>query len=337
MVVIELAGISLHRPADSRDATGRNARFRFAGLCAPMPPTEDTFELKTIRLHGHEVAYRLAGDGPAILLIHGITSSSETWRSVLGLLAERHTVLAPDLIGHGQSAKPRGDYSMGAYASGLRDLLVALEIESATFVGHSLGGGVAMQMAYQFPERCERLVLVSSGGLGPEVSPLLRAATLPGSELVIPLLTKAGVLSAGRGVNGLIGRLGLRPGTDLQEIARGWASLADADAMGAFVQTLRASIDPGGQRVDARDRLYLASEGPTLIVWGGRDRIIPQRHGREAHSLIDGSRFEVFPSAGHFPHLDEPVRFAALLREFIEQTEPGMVDYARLRELATSR
>jgi pimeloyl-ACP methyl ester carboxylesterase len=302
-----------------------------------MPPTQDRFELKTIRLHGHEVAYRLAGEGPVILLIHGITSSSETWRSVLGLLAEGHTVLAPDLIGHGQSAKPRGDYSMGAYASGLRDLLVGLEIDSATFVGHSLGGGVAMQMAYQFPERCERLVLVSSGGLGPEVSLLLRAATLPGSELVIPLLMKAGVLSAGRGVNGLIGRLGLRPGTDLQEIARGWATLADADAMGAFVQTLRASIDPGGQRVDARDRLYLASEGPTLIVWGGRDRIIPRHHGQEAHSLIAGSRFEVFPSAGHFPHLDEPVRFATVLREFIEQTEPGMVDYARLRELATSR
>jgi pimeloyl-ACP methyl ester carboxylesterase len=194
-----------------------------------------------------------------------------------------------------------------------------------------------MQMAYQFPERCERLVLVSSGGLGPEVSLLLRAATLPGSELVIPLLMKAGVLSAGRGVNGLIGRLGLRPGTDLQEIARGWATLADADAMGAFVQTLRASIDPGGQRVDARDRLYLASEGPTLIVWGGRDRIIPRHHGEEAHSLISGSRFEVFPSAGHFPHLDEPVRFSAVLREFIDETEPGMVDYARLRELATSR
>jgi pimeloyl-ACP methyl ester carboxylesterase len=302
-----------------------------------MPPNRDSFELKTLRLHGHEVAYRLAGEGPVILLIHGITSSSETWRSVLDLLAERHTVLAPDLMGHGQSAKPRGDYSMGAYASGLRDLLVALEIESATFVGHSLGGGVAMQMAYQFPERCERLVLVSSGGLGPEVSPLLRAASLPGSELAIPLLTKTGVLSAVRGVNGLIGRLGLRPGTDLQEIARGWASLADADAMGAFVQTLRASIDPGGQRVDARDRLYLASEGPTMIIWGGRDRIIPPHHGQEAHELIDGSRLELFPSAGHFPHLDEPVRFATVLREFIEQTEPSAVDYARLREMATSR
>jgi pimeloyl-ACP methyl ester carboxylesterase len=297
----------------------------------------DAFELSEIRLHGHTVAYRMVGEGPVILLIHGITSSSESWNGVLGSLARSHTVLAPDLIGHGQSAKPRGDYSMGAYASGLRDLLIALNIDSATFVGHSLGGGIAMQMAYQFPEFCERLVLVSSGGLGREVSPLLRAATLPGSELVIPLLTKAGLLDAGRGVASAFGRLGLKPVTDIAEIARGWASLADADAMRAFVHTLRASVEPGGQRVDARDRLYLADEGPTLIVWGGRDRIIPVSHGEEAHELVPSSRFEVFPEAGHFPHLDEPIRFTEVLEDFIESTVPGMVDYSRLRELATDR
>lgn len=299
-----------------------------------MAAATEPSELNEIHLHGHRVAYRMAGEGPAILLIHGITSTSDTWDQIVDLLAEKHTVIAPDLIGHGQSAKPRGDYSMGAYASGLRDLLVALEIDSATLVGHSLGGGIAMQLAYQHPERCARLVLVSSGGLGPEVSPLLRAATLPGSELVIPLLTSAGVLGAGRGVASLLGRFGLRPGTDLEEVARGWASLADAEAMSAFVQTLRASVDAGGQRVDARDRLYLAGEGPTMIVWGERDRIIPSEHGIEAHELIPGSRLEIFASAGHFPHRDEPVRFATLLRDFVESTEPGMVDYERLRELA---
>jgi pimeloyl-ACP methyl ester carboxylesterase len=302
-----------------------------------MTIAEDSFPLDQISLHGHTVAYRIAGQGPAILLIHGITNSSATWDRVIGHLAEEYTVVAPDLIGHGESAKPRGDYSMGAYASGLRDLLLALEIDSATFVGHSLGGGIAMQLAYQFPERCERLVLVASGGLGPEVSPLLRAATLPGSELVIPLLTKAGILNAGRGIGGLMGRIGLRPGTDLEEIARGFASLADAEAMSAFVQTLRASVDPGGQRVDARDRLYLAKEGPTLILWGERDRIIPISHGHEAHALIGNSRFEVFPTAGHFLHREDPIGFAAVLRDFVETTEPGMVDYARLRQLAVSR
>jgi pimeloyl-ACP methyl ester carboxylesterase len=299
-----------------------------------MPAVAESSELSEIHLHGHRVAYRMAGEGPAIMLIHGVTSNSDTWDQVFDLLAEHYTVIAPDLIGHGQSAKPRGDYSMGAYASGLRDFLVALDIDSATLVGHSLGGGIAMQLAYQHPERCQRLVLVSSGGLGPEVSPLLRAATLPGSELVIPFLTHAGVLSAGRGVGSLLGRIGLKPGTDLEEVARGWASLADAEAMSAFVQTLRASVDSGGQRVDARDRLYLAGEGPTMIIWGERDRIIPSEHGIEAHELIPGSRLEIFSGAGHFPHRGEPVRFATLLRDFVESTEPGMADYERLRELA---
>ena len=302
-----------------------------------MTSAIDAAELHEVRLHGHRVAYRMAGEGPAILLVHGITSSSETWNGVFGLLARNHTVIAPDLIGHGQSAKPRGDYSMGAYASGLRDLMIALDVDSATFVGHSLGGGIAMQMAYQFPERCERLVLVASGGLGREVSPLLRAATLPGSELVIPLMTKAGLLDAGRAIGSLLGRVGIKPGTDVEQMALGWATLADAHAMRAFVQTLRASVDPSGQRVDARDRLYLAGEGPTMIIWGARDRIIPLSHGEEAHQLVAGSRFEVFANAGHFLHLDEPVRFADLLTAFIETTEPGMVDYSRLRELATSR
>src|SRR4051812_40276516 len=302
-----------------------------------MTTAYEAAELLEVRLHGHRVAYRMAGDGPPILLIHGITSSSETWNGVFGHLSQSHTVIAPDLIGHGQSAKPRGDYSMGAYASGLRDLFIALDIDSATFVGHSLGGGIAMQMAYQFPERCERLVLVSSGGLGREVSLLLRAATLPGSELVIPLMMKAGLLDAGRSVGSLMGRVGLKPGTDMEQMAHGWATLADAHAMRAFVHTLRASVDPSGQRVDARDRLSLAGEGPSLIVWGARDRITPLRHGEEAHELAPGSRFEVFAQAGHFPHLDEPARFARLLAEFIGSTEPGMVDYSRLRELATSR
>jgi pimeloyl-ACP methyl ester carboxylesterase len=306
-------------------------------MADPIADPTATYPLEQIRLHGHQVAYRKAGEGPAILLIHGITSSSDTWDRVFEPLAERFTVVAPDLIGHGQSAKPRGDYSMGAYASGLRDLLVALEIDSATFVGHSLGGGIAMQLAYQHPELCERLVLVSSGGLGPEVSLMLRAATLPGSQLVIPWMTKAGLLEVGRTAGKVLGKIGLQPGTDLEEVARGFATLADTEAMKAFVLTLRASVDLEGQRVDARDRLYLAGEGPTLIVWGENDRIIPIKHGREARDLVPGSRLEVFPESGHFPHRAEPLRFVRLLREFIDSTEPAAVNYARLRELATSR
>jgi pimeloyl-ACP methyl ester carboxylesterase len=293
-----------------------------------------SFELRYTTIHGHRVAYRLAGEGAPgepILLIHGITSSSQVWEPVAERLAARHTVVAPDLLGHGQSAKPRGDYSMGAFASGIRDLALSLELGPATVVGHSLGGGVAMQFAYQFPEWTARLALVSSGGLGRRVHGFLRAATLPGSELVIPLLAGRQVLSAGRAVGRALGWAGLKLGNDAVEMARGHASLGDPDSRAAFVHTLRASIDVTGQRVQATDRLYLAEELPLLIVWGGRDRIIPADHGRRAHELVPGSRFEYFESAGHFPHLDEPARFTATLEDWIASTEPARPDDARLR------
>lgn len=305
-------------------------------LAVAPAPVADSAGLREITLHGHRVAYRQAGEGSVLVLVHGITSTSATWERVMSWLAQRHTVIAPDLMGHGESAKPRGDYSLGAYASGVRDLMIALGHERATFVGHSLGGGVAMQLAYQFPERCERLVLVGSGGLGTEVSGLLRAATLPGSEWVLPLLASTGLLDAGRAVGRMLDRVGLRVGTDIEEMARGHASLADASARSAFVHTLRAIVDPGGQRVNAADRLYLASEVPSLIVWGERDPIIPLAHAFEAHRLMPGSRLETFPQAGHYPHRDDPVRFVTVLEDFLAATEPAEVDAERWRELLLS-
>jgi pimeloyl-ACP methyl ester carboxylesterase len=133
-------------------------------------------------IHGYWRAFRMAGSGPPLLLIHGIGDSSETWLKVIPELARRHTVIAPDLLGHGESAKPRADYAVAAYACGMRDLLSVLDVDRVTVVGHSLGGGIAMQFAYQFPERCERLVLVGSGGIGQEVHPLLRIAAAPAAQ-----------------------------------------------------------------------------------------------------------------------------------------------------------
>jgi pimeloyl-ACP methyl ester carboxylesterase len=286
-----------------------------------------------VLLHGHRVSFRRAGEGPAIVLIHGITGSSQTWQDVIPPLAEHYTVIAPDLLGHGESAKPRGDYSLGAYASGVRDLLIALDIERATVVGHSLGGGVAMQFAYQFPERIERLGLVSSGGLGQEVSMLLRSATLPGAEYVLPLLCAEPLRNAGASAARLLGRVGLRPGPDLEEMARGFASLGDLETRQAFIHTVRAIMDIGGQRVSARDRLYLAAEVPTLLIWGMRDRMIPSDHGRAAHESMPGSRFLLYEKAGHFPHRDEPLRFADDLLDFVRTTAPAEVDLRSVREL----
>jgi pimeloyl-ACP methyl ester carboxylesterase len=278
-----------------------------------------------ILLHGHRVRFHQSGDGPLLVLLHGIASTADTWAPVIAGLAENHTVLAPDLLGHGASAKPRGDYSLGAFASGVRDLAAALGHEHATVVGHSLGGGIAMQFAYQFPERVERLVLIGSGGLGREVHPVLRAATLPGSELVLALLGGGWLRVTGGAIGSTLARLGLRTGEDLAGVTTGIGSLADAGARSAFVHTARAAIDARGQRVSATDRLYLASKLPTLIVWGERDPIIPAAHGLAAHEAIPGSRLEVFAGAGHFPHREQPVRFVSLLEDFMRTTEPASI------------
>jgi pimeloyl-ACP methyl ester carboxylesterase len=295
----------------------------------------DPLDVDEIELHGHRVRFRYAGEGPALVLIHGITGTWRHWERVMPGLAERFTVVAPDLLGHGESAKPRGDYSLGAFASGIRDLLLALGHDSATVVGHSLGGGIAMQFAYQYPERCERLVLVSSGGLGRDVHLLLRAATLPGSELVLPLLNSDKLRDAGRLVTGALDRVGISLSPDITEVARGASSMPDAESRRAFLATLRAVIDERGQRVDARDRLYLAEAMPTLILWGARDPVIPVEHGAEAHDAMPGSRFEVL-DAGHFPQLEEPYVFSELLGGFVEDTVPASVQAEDLRDLVRS-
>jgi pimeloyl-ACP methyl ester carboxylesterase len=283
-------------------------------------------------MHGHEVAFRRAGHGPAILLIHGIAGSSLTWEPVFGLLARNHTVVAPDLVGHGDSAKPPGDYSLGAHASALRDLLSVLGIERATVVGHSLGGGVAMQLSYQFPENCERLVLVDSGGLGREVSWLLRLLTLPGVEYALPVLFPGFVRDRGNQMFQFLHRVGFRHAGAL-EGWRAYASLGDSENRMAFVRTLRSVVDPGGQSVSAMDRIYLAARLPTLVIWGEHDTIIPVRHAHDAHEAIPGSRLEIIDGAGHFPHVDEPVLLAEILSDFIAGTEPVHLTAEQRRRL----
>lgn len=277
----------------------------------------DNFELQHIAIHGHNVAFRSVGSGPVIVLVHGMAGSSDTWRFVMPALAERFTVVAPDLLGHGASAKPRTDYSLGAFASGLRDLLDALGHERATMVGQSLGGGIVMQFAYQFPERCERLVLVASGGLGEEVNLLLRALTLPGVEYVLPLFCARQVHDAGAAIAGWMRRIGVRPPPNIDEMWESYGSLADDETRAAFLHTLRSVVDRSGQRVSARDRLHLTAGMPTLIVWGDRDGMIPVHQAYATHAAIPGSRLEIFEGAGHFPHCQQPERFVKVLSEFM--------------------
>jgi pimeloyl-ACP methyl ester carboxylesterase len=269
----------------------------------------------------------VAGSGPPVVLIHGMLNSSSHWQSVARSLAHDYTVVAPDLIGHGDSAAPRGDYSLGAHAASIRDLLAAIGIERATIVGHSLGGGVAMQFFYQFPQRVERLVLISSGGLGHEVSPLLRTAALPGVSSLLSAI-RPRLLGALSGAGRRMRERDVRAGVYLQAIARALRPLENSDARAAFLHTLRSVIDVHGQRVSATDRLYLLETMPTMIVWGERDNTIPLEHGRLAHEAIPRSVFETLAQAAHFPHLEDPDGLSRLLCEFIQSTSPGLIEDA---------
>jgi pimeloyl-ACP methyl ester carboxylesterase len=284
------------------------------------------FEAHEVDLHGHRATYRVAGSGPTVVLIHGMINSSRHWEAVATRMSRSHRVIAPDLIGHGDSATPRGDYSLGAHAATIRDLLATIGVERATIVGHSLGGGVAMQFFYQFPQRTERLVLISSGGLGHEVSPLLRGAALPGSATLLRIAAQPRVVSAIAATGAGMRARGNKTGVYLQAVARALGPLGDSGSRRAFLQTLRSVIDVQGQRVSARDRLYLLGDMPTLLVWGERDRTIPIAHGIEAERSIPNCRFETLPRAAHFPNLEDPEGLAAVLEDFLATTSPAYID-----------
>ena len=292
-----------------------------------------TLEYRTI--HGYRRAFRVAGSGPAILLIHGIGDNSTTWNTVQAKLAQRFTVIAPDLLGHGKSDKPRADYSVAAYANGMRDLLSVLDLERVTVVGHSLGGGVAMQFAYQFPQLVDRLILVGAGGVTKDVNIALRIASVPMGSEALALLRLPLVLPAlqvfGRIGGALFGSTGM--GRDIPNVLRILEDLPEPTASSAFARTLRAVVDWRGQVVTMLDRCYLTESVPVQLIWGSRDSVIPVAHARMAHAAMPGSRLEVFEGSGHFPFHDDPDRFVELVEKFIDSTAPAVYDQELLRNL----
>ncbi|GAB3218108.1 alpha/beta fold hydrolase [Mycolicibacterium hippocampi] len=280
-------------------------------------------EVKFLELHGDRVAYQDAGTGDqALLLIHGMAGSSETWRAVIPQLSKRYRVIAPDLLGHGQSAKPRSDYSLGAFAVWLRDLLDELKVSRATVVGQSLGGGVAMQFAYQHRDYCERLVLISSGGLGPDVGWTLRLLSAPGAELLLPVIAPPPVVTAGNKLRSWFSASGIQSPRGA-EMWSAYSSLADSEARQAFLKTLRSVVDYRGQSVSAMNRLHLTSDLPTLVIWGDQDKIIPIEHGYAVHDAQPGCRLEVLGGVGHFPHVERPIEVSDLIDDFITTTNPS--------------
>lgn len=299
----------------------------------PVRDVTPTLHYRTI--HGYRRAFRIAGEGPAILLIHGIGDNSTTWNTVQTKLAQRFTVIAPDLLGHGKSDKPRADYSVAAYANGMRDLLSVLDIDRVTVVGHSLGGGVAMQFAYQFPQFVDRLILVGTGGVTKDVNIALRVASLPMGSEALALLRLPLVLPtlqvAGRIAGTVLGTT--KMGRDLAEMMRILADLPEPTASSAFARTLRAVVDWRGQVVTMLDRCYLTESVPVQLVWGTHDSVIPVGHARLAHAAMPGSRLEVFEGTGHFPFHDDPDRFVEIVERFIDSTEPANHDQELLRQL----
>ncbi|ORB25262.1 alpha/beta fold hydrolase [Mycolicibacterium parafortuitum] len=299
----------------------------------PVRDLTPTLQYRTI--HGYRRAFRIAGSGPAILLIHGIGDNSTTWSSVQTQLAQRFTVIAPDLLGHGKSDKPRADYSVAAYANGMRDLLSVLGIDSVTVVGHSLGGGVAMQFAYQFPQLVERLILVGAGGVTKDVNIALRVASLPLGSEALAVLRLPMVLPALR----LLGRLGAPVlgssgvSRDIPDMLRILADLPEPTASSAFARTLRAVVDWRGQVVTMLDRCYLTQSVPVQLIWGSHDSVIPMSHAEMAHAAMPGSQLEIFEGSGHFPFHDDPDRFVELVEKFIDSTEPAAYDQDFLRDL----
>jgi pimeloyl-ACP methyl ester carboxylesterase len=277
-------------------------------------------DMRYLELHGERVAYQDAGDGETLLLIHGMAGSSATWRDVIPALAKNYRVIAPDLLGHGESDKPRGDYSLGAFAASLRDLLDALGIARATIIGQSLGGGIAMQFAYQHRDRCERVVLIGSGGLGPDLSWTLRLLSAPGAELILPVIAPPQVLSAGNKIKSLLSSAGVQSPRGA-ELWSAYSSLSDRDTRNAFLRTLRSVVDYRGQAVSALSKLHLTAQMPVMFVWGDKDKIIPVAHGYAAHEALPGSRLEIMPGLGHFPHVESPAAVVELLEDFIATSE----------------
>ncbi len=296
-----------------------------------MPPAHH--EVSYLTVHGHRRAFVKVGQGPVLLLLHGLGCDHTTWNPVIETLARRYTVIAPDLLGHGLSDKPRADYSVGGYANGMRDLMTCLDIDKVTVVGHSFGGGIAMQFAYQFPERTERLVLVASGGLGPEVSPLIRSITTPGFHPVMGMLTMPGVRHVGKAGLRALSRIPTPWTRDLDEVAEIYDSFRDPAARHAIRHVVRAVVDWRGQVVTMADRAYLTASMPMAVLWGEHDQVLPVRHAELAARLAPTARVEVIPNAGHFPHKDHPQRFARLVHDFVRSTPPATYHRGRFRTL----
>ena len=267
---------------------------------------------------GRVLSYLQAGavGDPVVLLLHGLASDSETWdRAIEPLAARGFRVLALDLIGHGRSDKPDGSYLLPDLAASVRDFLTAVGVASATLCGHSLGGAIAMAVASEYPSVVDALVLVSAGGLGREVHPLLRAAALPAAPLVLRAVTRPRLRRLYSDAR--VHRALRLTDDNLVNLRRAGRAIGAADGRSSFFASLRGVIEPGGQRGSFVDMGLLSPDLLTLFVWNEGDPVIPVAHARAAHAHLPGSRLVVFPGGGHEPHRRNAARFAEEVAAFL--------------------
>jgi EmrB/QacA subfamily drug resistance transporter len=272
---------------------------------------------------GQRVVFRTAGSGPALLLIHGLLEDSKTWRRIAPALAIGHTVIAPDLLGHGESDAPlRFDYSPGGHCAMLRALLDELGHRRVTIVGHSLGGGIALAFTSLFPERVERLALISPGGLGCDVHPLLRGIALPGVSSILRAVSARPLRAALRGIGALLRHVGARAQARvLREVARMLETLAEAGTRTGFMRSGRAVISWRGVHACALGFIDALERIPLLMMWGTADRAIPIAHGYAALERYPHAELVALEGVGHLPHLTQPAFVAGRIAEFLVATQ----------------
>lgn len=287
--------------------------------------------VRRLKTPSGSIAYTSTGTGPPLLMVHGLGGTRSTWGAILPRLSRTFTVIAPDLPGHGESDAPLGDYSPGAQASTLRDIVVGLGLESVSLVGHSLGGGTVMQFAYQFPERTERLVLISSGGLGSGVTPLLRAATLPGAEAFITGLSLLPRVLSRTALEALSLVPYMMSREDAAPIADALVTMGSQRQRQTFVRTARTVLDLRGQSLSATGAVAALTDIPALIAWGADDKAIPpEHHPRVAQRLPNALTLEI-ANAGHYPQESSPVPLAKAMVSFLTTTAPHAYDEGRWR------
>ena len=278
-------------------------------------------ETQTVEVDGLPIRYLTAGEGPPLMLLHGAGDNALDWQWVLPDLGATHRIYAPDLPGSPDSARPTIDYSPAFFTRFVAKFLNDLGIERVAFIGNSLGGLIALRLALSEPKRVMALILVDSAGLGRAVNPAFTSVNVPGlGEAAMPFWrTPIGAYQRAWGRATL---LFARPGNVPREwLAEQYRLAVSPGYLEAHLTALRAQVDPGGQREVLLDRLYLMKM-PTLVVWGGRDRVFPESQAREAAARLQEGSLAIIPDCGHMPHVECPDRFLAALDEFLGGQTP---------------